>query len=68
MAFSKYKDYDELPLILTVEQVGEVLGISRASAYNLARSSNFPTIRIGRRMLVPKGALINWIEREAAEA
>ncbi|WP_242832211.1 helix-turn-helix domain-containing protein [Oscillibacter sp. 1-3] len=33
-----YKSYDELPMLLTVSDVAAVLGVSRAGAYELARS------------------------------
>ena len=42
---------------VTVEQAGEILGISRASAYTLAGTGEIPTIKLGRRRLVPKAAL-----------
>ena len=42
---------------LSVEQAGKVLGLSRASAYVAAQTGDIPTIRIGRRLLVPKAAL-----------
>ena len=42
---------------VSVEIAGAVLGLSRASAYGLARSGDLPTIRMGRRLLVPKAAL-----------
>ena len=54
MRESKFKNYDALPLTLTAPEVGEVLGISRAAAYELVRSKGFPHIRIGTRILVPK--------------
>lgn len=38
MRESKFKNYDALPLTLTAPEVGEVLGISRAAAYELVRS------------------------------
>ena len=41
-------------LTMTVEQAGEALGISRATAYMLARTGGIPTIRLGRRLVVPK--------------
>ena len=42
---------------VSVEIAGAVLGLSRASAYGLAKSGDLPTIRMGRRLLVPKAAL-----------
>ena len=53
-----------LPLTLTAPEVGEVLGISRAAAYELVRSKGFPHIRIGTRILVPKDKFIQWIDQQ----
>ena len=64
MRESKYTSYDDLPLTLTAPEVGEVLGISRASAYELVRSRGFPHIRIGTRILVPKDKFIQWIDQQ----
>ena len=61
---SKYKSYDELPLMLSVPEVAIVLGISRAAAYELARSKDFPSLRIGTRIVVPKDKFISWINRK----
>lgn len=46
-----YKSYDELPLMLSVPEVAAVLGISRAGAYELARSDGFPALKIGSRIV-----------------
>ena len=43
--------------VFTVEEVGHILGVSRPSAYAAARSGDIPTIRIGRRLIVPRHAL-----------
>ena len=61
---SKYKSYDELPLMLSVPEIAIVLGISRAAAYELARSKDFPSLRIGTRIVVPKDKFISWINRK----
>ena len=45
MKHSTYTSYDELPLMLSVAEVAAVLGISRAGAYELARSSGFPALK-----------------------
>lgn len=59
-----YTNYDQLPLALGADDVAQVLGISRANAYNLMRSKGFPTLKIGKRMTVPKQKLIEWIDAQ----
>lgn len=61
MKEGKFRSYGDLPLTLTVPEVGEALGISRAKAYDLVRSEGFPSMRIGTRILVPRDKLIRWI-------
>jgi excisionase family DNA binding protein len=41
----------------TVEEAGEILGLSRASAFAAAAKGELPTIRIGKRLIVPRAAL-----------
>ena len=62
MRESKYKHYSDLPLTLTAPEVGEVLGISRAAAYELVRFAGFPHLKIGSRILVAKDKFIRWID------
>jgi excisionase family DNA binding protein len=45
------------PLTLTVEEAGRLLGISRGAAYRAAACGQIPTIRLGRRLLVPTARL-----------
>ena len=59
-----YKSYDELPLMLSVPEVAAVLGISRAGAYELARSDGFPAMKIGSRIVVPEEKFIGWIDTQ----
>ena len=54
---------ETLPPVLNATQVSEVLGISRAGSYNLMHREDFPTLLIGKRMLVPKDKLLAWIDR-----
>ena len=53
-----YTSLEQLPLALSADDVAIVLGISRAKAYELMHSKSFPTIKIGKRMTVPKDKLI----------
>ena len=45
MRESKFKSYADLPLTLFAPEVAEVLGISRAAAYALVRSRDFPSLQ-----------------------
>lgn len=51
-------------LVLTVAEAGEMLGISRAFAYELVARGELPVIKLGRRRLVPRKALLALIEAE----
>jgi excisionase family DNA binding protein len=50
--------------VLTVDEAKEVLRISRASAYEGVRSGVIPSIRIGRRILVPRARLMAMLDGE----
>ena len=54
--------------LLTVKELAEVLRIGRSSAYELCRQNEFPVIRIGNSIRIPKKALFDWIERESGNA
>jgi excisionase family DNA binding protein len=51
----------DLPPTITVEQAGELLGISRRSAYRAATAGELPTFRMGRRLLVPSARLLELL-------
>jgi excisionase family DNA binding protein len=48
-------------LALTVTEAASVLGISRALAYELVARGELPSIRLGRRLVVPKVALLEML-------
>jgi excisionase family DNA binding protein len=52
-------------LTLTIAEAAELLGISRNSAYEAARRGELPTIRLGRRLLVPKRRLERMLDAES---
>ena len=49
---SQFTSYEQLPITLTADHIAAALGISRANAYILLRSDGFPTLHIGKRMVV----------------
>ena len=64
MKHSTYTSYDELPLMLSVTEVAAVLGISRAGAYELVHGNEFPALKIGSRIVVPKDKFLAWIDEQ----
>ena len=51
---------------LTVPEAARLLGVSRGLAYEAARLGTLPTIRLGRRLLVPRPALDRLLSGSAA--
>ena len=52
------------PKTLTVPEAAKLLGISRGSAYEAAKTGELPVVRIGKRLLVPIKALERMLEGE----
>lgn len=61
MKKSVITSYDELPLLLNVKQLTDLLGVSESSVYELIQEDDFPSLRIGKRIVVPKEELRKWI-------
>ena len=68
MKESIYKSYDELPLFLNADMVAKALGVSPSSGYELMHEKDFPTLKIGSRIVVPKESFIRWVEQNAGGA
>ncbi|MFN2556548.1 MAG: helix-turn-helix domain-containing protein [Nitriliruptorales bacterium] len=49
---------DNFPATITVEEAGDLLGLSRSSAYRAAARGELPTLRFGRRLVVPTRRLL----------
>lgn len=58
---SNYHSFDELPLTLRVEDLMPILGIGRNTAYELIRSKQIYSVKIGRQLRIPKQALIDYL-------
>ena len=58
---SNYHSFDELPLTLRVDDLMPILGIGRNTAYELVRSKQIYSVKIGRQLRIPKQALIDYL-------
>ena len=65
MKQSMYKNRDEMPMFLTVMDVANLLGISRASAYELVREDNFTKLKLVQgRTIIPRDRLLEWLDEQ----
>ena len=56
---------NEEKLALSVHETAKILGVSIPTAYALTRRADFPAFHVGRRTLVDKGGLENWVSAQS---
>ena len=59
---NKCRDLHELPVTLRVEDLMPLLGIGRNTAYELIRSRQIRSIRVGRQIRIPREALLEFLD------
>ena len=65
MKKSMYKSKDELSMFLSVMDLADLLGISRASAYELVNEEEFPKLKIVQgRTIIPRDRLLEWLDEK----
>ena len=52
-------------LVYSIQEVAELLGISRSYAYELARQGVFPVLILGRKRVIPKEKFNEWIRESS---
>lgn len=60
---NKYRDLHELSMTLRVEDLMPILGIGRNTAYELIRSGQIRSVRIGRQIRIPREALLEFLRK-----
>lgn len=54
---------NSLPVVLSVQQLAEVLQIGRNAAYQLVNTGQIRSIRIGRTIRIPQAALLEYLNQ-----
>lgn len=55
-----------LPLVLSVSEAARLLGVSKSLVYDLLTRGELPALRLGRRVVVPTGALLALVSGESS--
>ena len=61
----KITSFEQLPFMLRADDVAKILGVSRANAYVIMHSKGFPKLQIGKRIMVTKDKLQEWIDAKS---
>ena len=59
---------DGLPEFCTLADLSLILPVSRATLYRMAEQKRIPSLRIGRRVIIPRESFQKWIEQECGMA
>lgn len=65
MKRSKYHSFEELPLMLNVQDVADVLASAWPMPMRWHTGQDFPAITLGSRIIVPRDRFMAWIEEQA---
>lgn len=57
-----YMDYDDIPVAFNPETLGQIIGVSRSTAYQLAKAPDFPKIKAGKRIIIEKYSFLAWLK------
>ncbi len=50
-------------LLYRIEEAAAIASVARSTAYELINAGDWPVIRIGRSVRVPRAGLVAWVER-----
>ena len=61
MDYTNIYTTDELPPVLTVQELATFLGVGRHAAYQLARSNQLDALQIGHQLRIPRHAVLKYL-------
>lgn len=64
MAKQRITDVEQLPLMMKMRDVANVMDIALRRAYELAQHPTFPKVVVGKSIRVPRDAFFRWLDQE----
>ena len=64
---NRMTSFDALPEFCSPAEIAPVLSVSRATAYRMAASGKLPCLRLGKRVIISKVRLAEWVYRTIRE-
>ena len=63
-----YKNFDTMPLVLSVEDIADTLAIGRNKAYALVNTGTIKALKIGQHYRIPREEFVNFVKNGAQSA
>lgn len=54
--------------MLSAEHISAILGVSRANAYNIIHRPDFPSVQVGKRLIVPRDKFFEWVDTQCSHS
>lgn len=64
----KYVNFDQMPMVLSIDDIADTLAIGKNKAYNLVNSGQIRALRLGNHYRIPREAFIAFIRGNEAVA
>lgn len=64
---NRMTSFDALPEFCSPAEIAPILSVSRATAYRMAASGKLPCLRLGKRVIISKVHLAEWVDRTIRE-
>lgn len=64
---NRMTSFDALPEFCSPAEIAPILSVSRATAYRMAANGKLPCLRLGKRVIISKVHLVEWIDRTIRE-
>ena len=62
------RNIEDYPLCLNVKQAAEIMGLNHNKVYEMTHSPEFPCLREGKRIIIPRDAFWRWLNNQAVKA
>lgn len=51
-------------VVLTAKEVQQLTGLGKNTVYQMVNRADFPKLRVGKRILIPREAFMRWLEAQ----
>lgn len=66
LPMTDYRSESDLPIMMTIQELGKFLRVSRNTAYSFVKTGMIPSIKVGRQTRIYREDVIRFVNRSRA--